>query len=82
MFQSEESNKIDKIALAQFVSAIENTGLRRFNYLNNTQLGELTSISYELIILDLTLDLLKCCQNLKASHPMSNRLWTELSSNP
>ena len=31
VFQSEESNKIDKIALAQFVAALENTGLRRWN---------------------------------------------------
>ena len=30
VFQSEESNKIDKIALAQFVAALENTGLRRW----------------------------------------------------
>ena len=29
VFQSEETNKIDKIALGQFVVALENTGLRR-----------------------------------------------------
>ena len=29
VFQSEETNTIDKIALGQFVVALENTGLRR-----------------------------------------------------
>ena len=47
VFQSEESNKIDKIALAQFVAALENTGLRRWPKMLN--MTENITISIDLI---------------------------------